>query len=163
MHAGSCGLLSSRETLTYLILSSSHPEGTSSPEERGHSDADAAKPQLDARHPVLVGSELGERRLRPLPVTFHPHPETPAPAAAGGHPGCGRKSLPRALSKERIHSVSFGRRRSDPRPTPFRACEDHGGCDPVGSFSALTRRKWPRDPAPAPGCPRRLRQVASRG
>ncbi|KAL0626705.1 Bcl2-associated agonist of cell death [Plecturocebus cupreus] len=65
--------------------------GTSSPEERGHSNADAAKLQLDASHPVLVGSELGQGRLRSLSVTFAPHPETPpAPIALGGHLGYGR-------------------------------------------------------------------------
>uniref|UniRef100_A0A2K5E6A9 BCL2 associated agonist of cell death n=1 Tax=Aotus nancymaae TaxID=37293 RepID=A0A2K5E6A9_AOTNA len=72
--------------------SSSHHGGTSSPEERGHSNADAAKLQLDASHPVLVGSELGQGRLRSLPVTFAPHPETPpVPIALGGHLGYGRK------------------------------------------------------------------------
>lgn len=71
--------LGCQDELTRLTLSSSHPEGTSSPEERGHSDADATKPQLDARHPVLVGSELGERRLRPLPMTC-PTAETLPPS-----------------------------------------------------------------------------------
>lgn len=104
-----------QDELTRLTLSSSHPEGTSSPEERGHSDADATKPQLDARHPVLVGSELGERRLRPLPMT-RPTAETPPlSGAAGGHLGCGRKSFMQALCKKEDQFFPFRRRRSDPK------------------------------------------------
>lgn len=61
-----------QDKLTHLIFSSSHPKGTSSPEKRGHSNTDAAELQLDSHHPVLVGSELGERRLRPLPMTLRP-------------------------------------------------------------------------------------------
>ncbi|XP_025212801.1 bcl2-associated agonist of cell death isoform X1 [Theropithecus gelada] len=73
---------------------------TSSPEERGHSDADAAKLQLDASLPVLVGSELGQGKLRPLPVTFAPRPETPpALTVLVGHLGYGRKCFPQALCK----------------------------------------------------------------
>ncbi|KAB1251293.1 Bcl2-associated agonist of cell death [Camelus dromedarius] len=52
---------------------------TPSPEERWHRDTDAAKSQLDALHPVLVGPELGERRLRPLPVNFRPIIQSAAP------------------------------------------------------------------------------------
>uniref|UniRef100_A0A2K6E7I4 BCL2 associated agonist of cell death n=1 Tax=Macaca nemestrina TaxID=9545 RepID=A0A2K6E7I4_MACNE len=80
--------------------SSSHHGGTSSPEERGHSDADAAKLQLDASLPVLVGSELGQGKLRTLPVTFAPRPETPpALTVLVGHLGYGRKCFPQALCK----------------------------------------------------------------
>ncbi|KAI2560684.1 BCL2 associated agonist of cell death [Homo sapiens] len=80
--------------------SSHHGEGTSSPEERGHSNADAAKLQLDASLPVLVGSELGQGKLRPLPVTFAPHPETPpVPTALGSHLEYGRKYFPQAYAK----------------------------------------------------------------
>lgn len=51
-----------------LTLSSSFPEGTSSPKECRHCNTDATKRQLDAHYPVLVGSKLGQRRLHPLPV-----------------------------------------------------------------------------------------------
>ena len=57
-----------QDKLIHSTFSSSHPEGASSPEERGHGNANATKPQLDALPPVLVEPELGERRLRPLPV-----------------------------------------------------------------------------------------------
>lgn len=98
-----------QDKLTHLSFSFSHPEGTSSPEKRGHSDADAATLQLDAHLPVLV-----ERRLRPLPVTFGPtRRSSPSRAAAGGHLGCGRKSFPQAYAK---------RLRSDPEPDSLPVC-----------------------------------------
>lgn len=70
-----------------LTLSSSFPEGTSSPKERRHCNTDATKRQLGARYPVLVGSKLGQRRLHPLPVIFcSTFPELyrlPSPAILG--------------------------------------------------------------------------------
>ncbi|KAB0404118.1 hypothetical protein E2I00_008871, partial [Balaenoptera physalus] len=74
----------------------------SSPEERGHSDADATKPQLGALPSVLVEPELGERRPRPLPVTFCPTSRISQPLLAailgvGGSAGTGPVTPPPAL------------------------------------------------------------------
>lgn len=96
-----------QEKLTHVTLSSSHPEGTSTPEERGHSDADAAKPQLDALHPVLVGSELGERRLRPLPVTRPTARHSPLPAPAAAILGVGGSRFGKTSAKKKIGPFLF--------------------------------------------------------
>ncbi|KAF3822204.1 hypothetical protein GH733_007578 [Mirounga leonina] len=125
-----------QDKLTHLTLSSSHPEGTSSPEERGHSDADATKPQLDARHPVLVGSELGARRLRPLPMTSptaRNSPPFPAPPAA--ILGVGGSLFRRLYARKRISSFLFEGGDLTQRPNSLPVCtRSTEGFGPVGSF-----------------------------
>lgn len=95
-----------QDKLTHLIFPSSHPKGTSSPEKRGHSNTDAAELQLDSHHPVLVGSELGERRLRPLPMTLRPTSGSSPFSPLVSHLECGRKSFPQAYAK-RGSGLSF--------------------------------------------------------
>lgn len=121
--------------LTHLTLSSSHPEGTSSPEERGDSDADATKPQLDARHPVLVGSELGERRLRPVPVTRPASRNSPLlsapPAAILGVGG----SLSRRLDvRKRFSSFLLEGGDLTQSRSPSGVHQEHGGVWPRRKF-----------------------------
>lgn len=112
-----------QDKLTHLIFSSSHPEGTSSPEKRGHSDADAAKLQLDAHHPVLVGSELGERRLRPLPMTLRPTSGSSSLSRLCCQPSwVWAEVVSAGLCKKRIRSVPFRRRGFDPDPDFLPVC-----------------------------------------
>lgn len=109
-----------QDKLIHITLSFSHPEGTSSPEQRGHSDADATKPQLDALPSVLVEPELGERRPRPLPVTFCPTSRISEPLLAAIL-GVGGSLFCRHYAKGGCF-VPFRRRRSDPEPNSLPVC-----------------------------------------
>ena len=153
---------SCQDKLIHLTLSSSHPEGTSSPEERGHSDADATKPQLGALPSVLVEPELGERRPRPLPVTFCPTSRISQPLLAAIL-GVGGSLFCRPYAKGgSVSSFSEGGGLTQ-SPIPFRCVRGpRRGSAPIGSFEVfppLGAGTGPVTPPPALGYHSRLRQL----
>lgn len=135
-----------QDKLIHSTLSSSHPEGASSPE-RGHGPTQMRQsPSWTRFLQSWLSRNLG--RGGSAPLSDRPPRNQPVLVAilgAGGSLFC------RPYAKGGSGFVPFGRLRSDPESDPLPVCARTTEARPpseVGSFFALTCRKRPRDPRP---------------